>query len=359
MKASSNQVAAEIEALRLEELYVLPKKRISWISSTPFIIVHLMPLAIFWTGVTWFDLGICFALYYARMFFITAGYHRYFAHRGYKLGRVMQFLMAAGGASAGQKGVLWWAAHHRHHHRFSDQLEDVHSPIRGFWWSHIGWILCDHYDPTRFDLIKDFARFPELRWINKHWYAPAILLAVGCWALGGWPTLVVGYFLSTVLLYHGTFLVNSATHLFGRRRFATNDTSRNSLIIALLTCGEGWHNNHHHYQSTANQGFYWWEIDFSYYVLKVMSWLSLAKDLRRPTKKVLTQDLLIAGQPDRGVERVSELSALIHQAHKPIVQGSTEETPADTSLPAPESGYPFEDEEMIPATNSAYNESTA
>jgi stearoyl-CoA desaturase (delta-9 desaturase) len=330
MRTSSNQAMPTVEAVEPKTLQLGKDAKICWTTSIPFIIVHLMPLAIYWTGITWFDLGVCFALYYARMFFITAGYHRYFAHRSYKLGRVMQFLMAAGGSTAGQKGVLWWAAHHRHHHRYSDQLEDVHSPLRGFWWSHLGWILCDRYNPTRFDLIKDFAKFPELRWIDKHWYVPAIGLGVSCWALGGWSTLVVGYFLSTVLLYHGTFLVNSATHLFGQRRFATDDTSRNSLIIALLTCGEGWHNNHHHYQSTANQGFYWWEIDFSYYGLTLMSWLGLAKDLRRPPKSVLTNDLLITGQQDRGMERVSRLISLIHQDRKTIHQDSMNETPVDT-----------------------------
>ncbi|MFQ5580080.1 MAG: acyl-CoA desaturase [Nitrospiria bacterium] len=336
MRISHNRQVAGVDAAQTKGLLLGEDSQICWTTSTPFIIVHLMPLAAFWTGVTWFDLGICLALYYIRMFFITAGYHRYFAHRSYRLGRVMQFLMAVGGSMAGQKGVLWWAAHHRHHHRYSDQLEDAHSPLRGVWWSHLGWILCDRYNPTRFDLIKDFAKFPELRWINRHWYIPATLLGFTCWVLGSWPTLIVGYFLSTVLLYHGTFLVNSATHLFGRRRFATDDTSRNSMIIALLTCGEGWHNNHHHYQSTANQGFYWWEIDFSYYVLIVMSWLGLAKDLRKPSKNVLINDLLIAGQPDRGMERVARLVAQIRQARKPKVQAPAEEASVDTPPPGSE-----------------------
>jgi len=349
---------AEIELIEPTAMQFRPEERIDWLKSIPFILVHLMPLAIFWTGFTWFDIGICFALYYIRMFFITAGYHRYFAHRSYKLNRVMQFLMAVGGSSAGQKGVFWWASHHRHHHRFSDQLEDVHSPIRGFWWSHLGWILCDRYHAPRLDLIKDLTKFPELRWINKHWYVSTVLLAVGCWALGGWSTLFVGYFLSTVLLYHGTFLVNSATHVFGRRRFITDDTSRNSMIIALLTCGEGWHNNHHHYQSTANQGFFWWEIDFSYYVLKVMSWLRLASDLRVPSKNVLSNDLLVKGQPDKGMDRVARLMAQIYQARKPKAEDSPKEAPISTPPLKTENPYSLK-EKMVSVANNGYRPDSA
>ncbi|HIE65570.1 MAG: acyl-CoA desaturase [Nitrospira sp.] len=357
MRTSSNQAVAENELLNA--IQFASEERIDWLKSVPFILVHIVSLAIFWTGITWINIGVCLALYYIRMFFITAGYHRYFAHRSYKLNRVMQFLMAVGGSSAGQKGVFWWASHHRHHHRFSDQIEDVHSPIRGFWWSHLGWILCERYHTPHLDLIKDLTKFPELRWIDKYWYTSTVLLAVICFALGGWSTLIVGYFLSTVLLYHGTFLVNSATHVFGRRRFITDDTSRNSMIIALLTCGEGWHNNHHHYQSTANQGFYWWEIDLSYYVLKIMSWLGLASDLRVPPKNVLANDLLTSGQPDIGMDRVAKLMALIHQDRKPTAQGSKEETSTNPPLNGSESPSTLTDEEMIPVTNNGYREGSA
>jgi stearoyl-CoA desaturase (delta-9 desaturase) len=267
-------------------------ERIDWVHNAPFFILHLMPLFAFVTGVTPFDIALCIFLYVARMFFITAGYHRYFSHRAYKMGRVMQFLMAFGGATAGQKGALWWAAHHRHHHKHSDQPEDIHSPKKGFWWSHVGWIVCRKYQPTDFNAIKDFAKYPELRWLDKYYLVPPIVLGVACWLLGGWSALITGFFLSTVLTYHGTFVINSLAHVFGKRRYATTDTSRNSLILALITLGEGWHNNHHHYQSTANQGFFWWEIDISYYILRALSWVGLVHDLRTPPKHILDKQLV-------------------------------------------------------------------
>lgn len=255
--------------------------------SVPFALVHLAPLGLLWTGATAADWVVCFALYVARMFFITAGYHRYFSHRSYRMGRAMQFLMAVGGTTAVQKGVLWWAAHHRKHHRLSDQVGDVHSPRDGLFWSHVGWILCTANDETDWDKIKDLARFPELRWLNRYYLVPPVALAVLLFWAGGWSMLLCGFFLSTTLLYHGTFTINSLAHLWGRRRYATTDTSRNSLILALLTLGEGWHNNHHYYQSSANQGFFWWEVDISYYVLRCLAALGLVSGLRKPPAHVL------------------------------------------------------------------------
>ncbi|MBJ6759826.1 acyl-CoA desaturase [Myxococcaceae bacterium JPH2] len=233
------------------------------------------------------DVAVCLALYVVRMWAITAGYHRYFAHRAYKTGRVFQFLIALVGTSAAQKGPLWWAAHHRHHHRYSDQPEDVHSPLqRGFWWSHVGWILCDKYVETRMDGIKDFARFPELRWLNRYYLVAPTLLGIALFFLGGFSMLVWGLFVSTTLLFHGTFTINSLSHIFGKRRYRTSDTSRNNWLLALLTLGEGWHNNHHYHQNTANQGWFWWEVDFSYYSLKVLSWLRVVEGLRLPSEAV-------------------------------------------------------------------------
>ena len=262
-------------------------ERIDWAGSVPFFLVHLSPLLVFWTGVRLADVVLCVALYFVRMFFLSAGYHRYFAHRGYKMGRVMQFLMALGGTTAAQKGVLWWAGYHRHHHWHSDQPDDIHSPQKGFFWSHVGWILCPKYNRTPVELIRDFNRYPELRWLEKYHLIPPALLGAAVYMLGGASALVVGFLLSTVLLFHGTFLVNSLTHIFGRRRYETTDTSRNSLLIALVTGGEGWHNNHHYYETTANNGFFWWEIDTSYYVLRILSWFGLVRDLRLPPKYIL------------------------------------------------------------------------
>jgi stearoyl-CoA desaturase (delta-9 desaturase) len=272
-----------------------PSERVNLVSSIPFALVHLIPVAIIWTGITWRDVVVCAVLFEARMFFITAGYHRYFAHRTYKMNRFWQLVMAVGGTTAVQKGPLWWAALHRDHHRFADTPEDIHSPLKGFWWSHVGWILCDKYGTTRFDRIPDFARFPELRWIDKrNWIGPWAL-GIGTFLRFGVRGLVVGFFLSTVLLWHGTFLVNSLAHVFGRRRYVTHDSSRNSLLIALVTGGEGWHNNHHYLPSSTRQGFFWWEIDVTYYVLLALSVVRVVRDLHGPPARLVRTNLVRDG----------------------------------------------------------------
>jgi stearoyl-CoA desaturase (delta-9 desaturase) len=267
--------------------------RIDWYKSVPFVLIHLLPIGLFWTGARPIDWAVCFGLYVVRMFFITGVYHRYFSHRSYKMGRVMQFLMAWGGSSAAQKGPLWWAAHHRIHHKMSDLEGDVHSPKDGLLWSHVSWILSNAHDETHLDKIKDFAKYPELVWLNKYDLVSPIVLGVATYLVGGWSMLLCGFFLSTALLYHGTFCINSLAHIWGKRRFVTTDTSRNSLLCALITLGEGWHNNHHYYQSSTNMGFYWWEVDFTYYVLKALSWVGLVSDLRKPPAHVLTKNLVV------------------------------------------------------------------
>ncbi|MCU1376637.1 MAG: Delta-9 acyl-phospholipid desaturase [Actinomycetia bacterium] len=277
-------------------------ERINWRSSAPFLAFHLIPLAMVWTGVPARALALCAALYFGRMFFITAGYHRYFSHRSYRLGRAAQLVMALGGTTAMQQGPLWWAAHHRHHHRWSDTERDIHSPIRGFWWSHVGWILCDRHSATDESLVKDLAKYPELRWLNRHDWVGPLALAVATLAVGGWAGLVIGFGLSTVLLWHGTFLVNSLAHVVGRRRYVTSDTSRNSRLIALLTNGEGWHNNHHHYQASARQSFRWYQWDPSYYALWLLARIGIVHDLKTPTAAILATGLA-AGHFDVGMFR--------------------------------------------------------
>jgi len=278
-----------------------PDERVNWTSSLPFLLFHLAPLGALWSGVSLTSVLLCVGLYILRMFFIAGGYHRYFAHRSYKMGRGMHFIMAFGGTTAAQKGVLWWAAHHRVHHKYSDTDQDVHSPKRGLWWSHVGWILCDRNMKTRFDMIPDFAKFPELRWLNKFFLLPPTLLAGACFLIAGWSGLFIGFFLSTVILFHGTFTINSLAHVFGRRRYVTGDTSRNSFVLAMITLGEGWHNNHHHYQSATKQGFFWWEVDIAYYGLKFLSVLGLVNDLRKPSKAMLQGDRLKDGHFDIGM----------------------------------------------------------
>jgi stearoyl-CoA desaturase (delta-9 desaturase) len=266
-----------------------PEHRLDVPRSIPFFSVHLVAVAgVFWLGWSWSGLALALALYVVRMFGVTGAYHRYFSHRTYKTSRPFQLVLALLAMTSVQKGVLWWAAHHRHHHRMSDQPGDTHSVLQdGFWWSHVGWILAPQNHDTDYDRVKDLARYPELRFLDRFYYLPAIALAVALFAVGGTWALYWGFFVSTTLLWHGTFTINSLTHVFGNKRYVTTDNSRNNLWLALITLGEGWHNNHHYYQRATNQGFFWWEIDVTFYVLKLMSWLGLVWDLHTPPPHVL------------------------------------------------------------------------
>ena len=276
-------------------------ERPNWRTSTPFLLFHLLPLLAFATGVSVEAIVLCVGSYVVRMFFITAGYHRYFAHRSFRTSRPVQFLLALGGTTAVQKGPLWWAGWHRRHHRHADTDRDPHSPQAGFWWSHIGWILCDKHKGWDPDSIKDFNKYPELRFLTKHDWIPPWTLAIASYFIAGWPGLIVGFFWSTVLLWHGTFTVNSLAHVMGRRRYATTDTSRNSALIAAVTGGEGWHNNHHHYQASARNGFFWWEYDPTYYGLKVLSWFRIVRDLKVPPARILHDARVREGSFDVGM----------------------------------------------------------
>lgn len=261
------------------------------------VVIHLTPLLLLWSGLgTKFDWGVLIFMYFARMFFVTGGYHRYFAHKTYNTSRFFQFLIAFCAQTTVQKGALWWASEHRVHHKHSDKPSDPHSnKIYGFFYSHIGWIIGPDFKKTHYEAIRDFAKFPELVWLNKNHLIPAIITAFGVFFLGGYvhggeigvdffekglPTLVIGFFISTLILFHGTFSINSLSHMIGGKRYETGDESRNSFVLALVTMGEGWHNNHHYYQASARQGFFWWEIDITYYLLKTLSFLGLIWDLR-------------------------------------------------------------------------------
>jgi stearoyl-CoA desaturase (delta-9 desaturase) len=236
-------------------------------------------------GWSWSGLTLAVGAYFVRMFVVTAAYHRYFSHRAFKTSRAFQFLMAVGAQSAAQKGVVWWAGHHRWHHKHSDTPQDVHSvKQRGFWYSHIGWILTDEWRKTNTAMVADLMKFPELRVLNRSSVStlPAFALALAFYLVGGMHALLWGFFVSNVMLWHGSFSINSLSHLFGSRRYQTGDDSRNNWLLAIITTGEGWHNNHHHYQSSARQGFRWWEIDVTYYLLKLMAMCGLIWDLRRP-----------------------------------------------------------------------------
>ncbi|MGB7974194.1 MAG: fatty acid desaturase [Roseiarcus sp.] len=257
-------------------------------STIPFIIVHLVCFAAIWTGVTAGAVALGIGLYWLRIFAIGAGYHRYFSHRAYETSRVFQFVLAALAQSTSQKSVLWWAANHRDHHLHSDTELDVHSPRQmGFLYSHVGWIFSRGQETMNVNRIADFAKYPELMWLHRYEQVPAFVLAVICFAVAGWPGLIVGFFWSTVAVYHGTFCINSLAHLVGRRRYVTGDDSRNNWLLAIITMGEGWHNNHHAYQSSARQGFYWWEYDPTFYLLTLLERLGLVWNLKRPTAEVV------------------------------------------------------------------------
>lgn len=267
---------------------------VDWARIVPFIAMHIACVAVFWVGVSPVALAAAGLLYVLRMFAITGFYHRYFSHRSFKTSRTGQFVFALLGASAVQRGPIWWAAHHRHHHARSDEQDDVHSPVqRGFLWSHMGWFLSRASFPTKTHLVKDLARFPELVMLDRFDSVVPALLAMALYVLGefleralpdlgtsGPQLLVWGFAISTVAVLHATFTINSLAHSIGSRRYETRDSSRNHWLLALLTFGEGWHNNHHRYPAAARQGFFWWEIDLTYYGLCALAALGLISGLR-------------------------------------------------------------------------------
>ena len=277
--------------------------RINWIRCIPFLIVHLACLNIIWLGWSPVAVVVCLAFFWIRMFAITAVYHRYFSHRAFKMNRGWQFFFAVIGASSAQRGPLWWAAHHRNHHKFSDQENDLHSPINhSFWWSHVGWFLSNKGYHTDYNVIPDLAKYKELVFLNRYDSLVPVLSALSLYGLGellaywkpemgtnGLQMVVWGFCVSTVILFHSTFTINSLGHVWGSRRFETKDHSRNNGFLALLTLGEGWHNNHHRFAVSARQGFYWWEIDISYYLLKLLSFVGIVRDLNPVPRRILEE----------------------------------------------------------------------
>ena len=272
--------------------------------SIPSLLFHILPFGVFFTGIKNTDLAIFAILYLSRIFFITGFYHRYFSHRSYKMNRIATFAAGFLGTTCVQKGPLWWAAHHRDHHRCSDTENDVHSPIQGFWWSHMGWILAKNTKKTDYDKVKDWARYPELVWLNKYFIVAPILLGIAVFFIGGPSALLFGFFGSTVAVWHATFFINSLAHILGTRRFATDDTSRNFFPLALLTLGEGWHNNHHHLPYSMKSGLYWWEIDITYRVLQVLSWVRIVKHPHMPRPALIASQRIDQGAFDAGTCRV-------------------------------------------------------
>jgi stearoyl-CoA desaturase (delta-9 desaturase) len=267
--------------------------KVEWFRCLPFILVHLALVLVFIPGFSPFCILLFMGSYILRMFGITAFYHRYFSHRTFKTSRVFQFIGAALACTAGQRGPLWWAAHHRMHHRHSDTEKDFHSPNKkGFLWSHVFWFMTAYAYPTYMKQIPDWKRFPELLYLNRFDWVPFLSLGILLYLAGesSWATehlgssglqwLAWGFILPTVALYHATFSVNSVAHLYGSRRYETKDASRNNLPVAVLTLGEGWHNNHHFFPGTAQQGFFKGEFDPTFHALKILEKLRVVHSVK-------------------------------------------------------------------------------
>lgn len=258
----------------------------SLLSSVLLIGMHLAVLSVFfvpWTGPL---LAFCAASYVLRMWAITAGYHRYFSHRSFKTSRAFQFVLAFLGTTAMQNGPLWWASWHRRHHKYSDGPGDAHSPVLGgFFHAHIGWFLDGSHDNPNLSNVRDLARYPELRFLDRHKWAPIVAYALLTYAIAGFPGVVWGFVVSTMLCLHATMCINSLSHGWGTRRYATSDQSRNNALLALLTLGEGWHNNHHFDMNAVRQGRVWWELDVTYISLKLLESLGIVWSLRAPSAR--------------------------------------------------------------------------
>ena len=284
----------------VEKLTKAEPLKVDWLRTMPFIGIHLACLAVIWVGWSPTAVLLALGLFLLRMFAVTAFYHRYFSHKSFKTSRFMQFVFGVLGNTTVQRGPIWWASHHRYHHKYSDKPEDPHSPLQyGLFWSHMGWFMSKAHFAPRMELVKDLLRFPELRFLDRF---DTLIPALGgalVWGTGSLlerfapqlhtsgPQLFVWSLISTVVLLHAAVTINSVAHVFGRRRYPTTDTSRNSFLLSLLTFGEGWHNNHHYYQASVRQGHHWWQIDLSWYILVVMSWCGLVWDLKPVPEHIL------------------------------------------------------------------------
>jgi stearoyl-CoA desaturase (delta-9 desaturase) len=254
------------------------------ISMVVFWTVQASALLVFAVPFAWPLVALWAASHFLRAIGLTLAFHRYFAHRAFQMSRPARFLWTLIGTAAMQKGPLWWAGHHINHHRFADREGDPHSPaVSGFYYAHIGWFLND----ARHDrlaatnpVVRDFSSAPEIVWLERYHFVPPLALAVAMFLAGGWPWLIWGFCLPTMTLAHATFAINTINHMFGSRRFETRDASRNNVFTAVFAAGEGWHNNHHRYQRAARNGFYWWEFDPTWYVIRAMKAVGLAWDVQ-------------------------------------------------------------------------------
>ncbi len=268
---------------------------------TIFWLVQVSALLIFFVSPFRWPLVALWAVsHFLRALGLTLIFHRYLAHRAFKMNRAARFVWTLIGTASMQKGPLWWAGHHVNHHRFADRDGDPHSPmVSGVYYAHIGWFLNDtkhdRLEPTN-PVMRDFGNVPELAWLEKYFFVPPAALAVAMYAIGGLPWLAWGFCLPTMTLAHATFCINTVNHLFGSRRFDTFDESRNNVFTAFFAVGEGWHNNHHRYQRAARNGFYWWEFDPTWYVIRTMQMVGLVWDVQAVPKRVYEEAKVVKAQ---------------------------------------------------------------
>jgi stearoyl-CoA desaturase (delta-9 desaturase) len=274
-----------------------------------FWFVQASALLVFAVPFRWAYLGLWAASHFLRAVGLTLCFHRYLAHRAFKMNRGARFVWALVGTAAMQKGPLWWAGHHVNHHKYADRDGDPHSPmVSGVYHAHVGWFLDDtKYDSVESNnpVMRDFSKVPELALLDRFFYAPPILLALGLVLAGGLPWLAWGFCLPTMTLSHATFCINSVNHMFGSRRFETVDESRNNVLTAFFAVGEGWHNNHHRYQRAARNGFYWWEFDPTWYIIRGMAALRIAWDLQSVPKRIYEEARSVKAQ--RAARRIPSI----------------------------------------------------
>ena len=254
---------------------------------------HVACLGVLYTGVSSAAVYTALGLYVFRGIGVTGGYHRLLAHRSFKTSRPVQFIFALLGSMAVQGGPLWWVAHHRHHHAATETDEDIHSPVtHGLWQAHMGWMMTDAAFNEKGTNARDLHKFPEIKFLQRHYVwlvvaQPLALFLFGAWLgeaynTSGLQMMVWGFFISTVFTWHVTFMVNSVCHRWGARPYDAGDASTNNVFIGLLGFGEGWHNNHHKFPSSARHGLVWWQLDTTYLLLRLLETLGLVRDLKIP-----------------------------------------------------------------------------
>ena len=276
---------------------------------TIFWTVQVSALLVFAVPFRWAFVAVWAASHFLRAIGLTLAFHRYFAHRAFKMNRLARFVWVWIGTSAMQKGPIWWAGHHVNHHKYADRDGDPHSPmVSGVYYAHIGWFLNDSrhdtLEPTN-PVIRDFSKVPEIAFIEKYFFLPPLTLAIAMFALGGFPLLIWGFCLPTMTLAHATFAINTVNHMFGSRRFETVDESRNNPLTAFFAVGEGWHNNHHRYQRAARNGFYWWEFDPTWYVIRAMKAVGLAWDVQAVPKRIYEEARVVKAK--RAIRKVPSI----------------------------------------------------